>query len=63
MLSHLSRVQLLNPMEPARLLHPWNSLGKNTAVGCHALLQGILPTQGSNLRLLQLLHWRQVLYC
>ena len=27
-------------------------LGKNTGVGCHALLQGILPTQGSNLSLL-----------
>ena len=32
-------------------------LGKNTGVGCHALLQGIFPTQGSNPRLLQLLHW------
>ena len=28
------------------------------AVGCHALLQGIFPTQGSNLRLLRLLHWQ-----
>ena len=27
-------------------------------VGCHALLQGIFPTQGSNLRLLRLLHWQ-----
>ena len=25
-----------------------------TGVGCHALLQGIFPTQGSNLRLLHL---------
>ena len=25
-----------------------DSPGKNTAVGCHALLQGILPTQGLN---------------
>ena len=33
-------------------------LGKNTGVGCHSLLQGILPTQGSNLSLLHLLHWR-----
>ena len=33
---------------PTRLLCPWDSPGKNTAVGCHALLQGILPTQGSN---------------
>ena len=29
---------------------------------CHALLQGIFPTQGSNLRLLPLLHCRQILY-
>ena len=33
--------------------------GKNTEVGCHALLQGIFPTQGSNLGLL---HCRQILY-
>ena len=25
---------------------------KNTGVGCHSLLQGIFPTQGSNLHLL-----------
>ena len=29
-----------------------DSLGKNTEVGCHLLLQGIFPTQGSNLGLL-----------
>ena len=28
--------------------------GKNTGVGCHALLQGIFPTQGSNLHFLRL---------
>ena len=28
------------------------SPGKNTGVGCHALLQGIFPTQGSNPHLL-----------
>ena len=33
---------------PARLLCPWDSPGRNTGVGCHALLQGIFPTQGSN---------------
>ena len=43
---------------PARLLFPWDSPGKNTGVGCHALFQGIFPTQGSNLRLLPLLHWQ-----
>ena len=31
---------------------------KNTGVGCHALCQGIFPTQGSNPHLLRLLHWR-----
>ena len=34
--------------------------GKNIGVGCHFLLQGILPTQGSNL---YLLHFRMILYC
>ena len=43
---------------PARLLCPWNSLGKNTGVGCHALLQGIFLTQGENPHLLCLLHWQ-----
>ena len=37
-----------------------NSLGKNNGVDCHALLQGIFPTQGSNPGLL---HCRQMLYC
>ena len=27
---------------------PWDSPGKNTRVGCHFLLQGIIPAQGSN---------------
>ena len=40
---------------PARLLCPWDSPGKNTGVGCHALLQGIFQTQGSNPHLLCLL--------
>ena len=35
-------------LQPTRLLCPWDSLGKNTGLGCHALLQGIFPTQGSN---------------
>ena len=38
-----------------RLLCPWVFQGKNTGVGCHFLLQGIFPTQGSNLSLLHLL--------
>ena len=44
---------------PTRLLCPWVSPGKNTAVGCHSLLQGIFLTQGSNLGLP---HYRQILY-
>ena len=32
----------------ARFLHPWDSPGKNTEVGCRFLLQEIFPTQGSN---------------
>ena len=28
-------------------------------MGCHALLQGIFPTQGLNLCLLHLLHWQE----
>ena len=39
-----------------RLLHPWDFPGKSTGVGCHCLLQGIFPTQGSNPGLL---HCRQ----
>ena len=31
---------------------------KNTGVGCHALLQGVFPTQGLNPCLLRVLHWR-----
>ena len=45
-------------LQPSRHLCPWDSPGKNTAVGCHALLQGIFLTQGSNPRLLGLLHWQ-----
>ena len=41
---------LLRPhrLQPARLLYPWAFPGKNTGVGCHFLLQGIFPIQGSN---------------
>ena len=51
---------LYNPMDcslPGCSL--WHSPGKNTGVGCHALLQGILPTQGSNPCLICLLHWQE----
>ena len=46
-------------LQPARLLCPWNSLGKNTEMGCYFLLQGIFLTQGSNPGLL---HCRQILH-
>ena len=38
---------------------PGDFPGKNTGVGCHALPQGIFPTQGLNPGLL---HCRQILY-
>ena len=47
-------------LEPASLLSPWDSSGKNTGVGCHFLLQGIFPTQVLNLGLL---HCREFLHC
>ena len=46
-------------LQPTRLLHPWDSPGRNTGVGCHFLLQEIFPTQGSNLGLP---YCRQTLY-
>ena len=46
-------------LQPARLFCPWDFSGKNTGTCCHALLQGIFPTQGSNPRLL---HCRRILY-
>ena len=35
-------------LHPTRLLHPWDSPGKNTGVDYHFLLQEIFQTQGSN---------------
>ena len=43
---------------PTRLLCSQDSSGKNTWVGCHALLQGIFPTQGLNPHLSWLFHWQ-----
>ena len=34
-----------------------NSPGRNTGVGCHSLLQGIFPAQGTNPCLFCVLHW------
>ena len=52
---------LCDPMDcslPGSSVHG-DSPGKNTRVGCHALLQGIFPTQGLNPGLP---HCRQILY-
>ena len=46
-------------LQPTRLLCSWDLPSKNTGVGCHFLLQGILLVQGSNSGLL---HFRQMLY-
>ena len=60
-LSCVSCVQFLcNPMDcspPGSYVHG-DSPDKNTGVGCHALLQGIFLTQGSNPHLLCLMHWQ-----
>ena len=45
-------------LQPTILLSPWDSPGKSTAVDCHALLQGIFPTQGLNQHLLCLFLWQ-----
>ena len=45
-------------LQPAKLPCPRDSPGKNTWVGCHALLQGPSPTQGWNPPLLCALHWQ-----
>ena len=46
-------------LQPARLLCPWYSPGKNNGVRCNALLQGIFLTHGSNP---SLPYSRQILY-
>ena len=49
----------LHGLEPARLLCPWDSPGRNTGVGCHSLLQETFPTQGLNSGHP---HYRQILF-
>ena len=46
-----SRSAVCNSLPPHRPYSPWNSPGQNTGVGSCSLLQGIFPTQGSNLGL------------
>ena len=57
-----SCLTLCDPMDynPPASSVPGDSPSKNTRVGCHSLLQGIFPTQGSNP---SLPHYRQILYC
>ena len=45
-------------LQPTRFLCLWDSLGENAGVGCHALLQVIFLTQGSNPSLLSFLPWQ-----
>ena len=54
-----SRSVVSGSLWPQGLFGPWNSPGQNTGVDSHSLLQGIIPTQGSNPGLL---HCRQILY-
>ena len=49
---------LYDPMDPSPQGSSVRGILQNTGVGCHALLQGIFPTQRSNPHLLCLLHWR-----
>ena len=63
--AHAMLLQSSDSLQPhglysARLLCPWGSPGKDTGMGCHALLQGIFPTHRLNLCLL---HCSRVLYC
>ena len=59
LVSHFSRAQLFVTLwtvaHQAALIM---GVGKDTGVGCHVLLQGIFPTQGSNPYLLCLLPWQ-----
>ena len=57
----IQRILVIWSLVPLPFLNPactsWSSF--TYWVGCHSLLQGIFPTQGSNLRLL---HCRRILY-
>ena len=60
LLQSVSHSVVSNSLWP--MVCPRNPSGKNTGVGCHFLLQGIFPTQGSNSHLLRLLHCRQIFF-
>ena len=55
-----SCLTLCDPMDCISSSVHGDSPGKSTGVGCHALLQEIFPTQGSNPGLLRC---RLILYC
>ena len=59
-LSHSIALDSLQPsgLLPTRLLCSWDFPSKNTGVDGHFLLQGFFLTQGSNPRLVILLHWQ-----
>ena len=45
-------------LQPIDLLCPWTLPGKNTRVGYHFLLKGLILTQGLNPSLLCILPWQ-----
>ena len=58
--SEVGLLILCHPMDcsPPGSSGPWDSLGKDTGIGCHALLQGIFLTHGLNPCLRHLLYWQ-----
>ena len=56
--SYLTLCNSMDCSPPGSSVHG-DSPGKNSGGGCHALLQGIFPTQGLNTGLL---HGKQILY-
>ena len=63
MLCHFSHVRFFAALWTVACqasLSTGDSPGKNTGVGCHAILQGIFLTQGLNLCILSLLHLQEI---
>ena len=58
MLNHFSCVQLCAQAVACQASLSMGFSRQEYGVGCHALLQGIFLTEGSNLHLLCLLHWQ-----
>ena len=54
-----SHLVVSDSLWPCGIYSPRNSLGQNTEVGCHFLLQGSFPTKGSNP---DLSHCRQIFF-